>query len=171
MLCKYFSLVSTPALTTIITPKYSAVLQFTSILFQVPAMYAFRNNLHFYGIFSVFTSIISFVYWLYPINGWRRNIDSVYAKLTFLLYTSSGIIFVPLGFLSFVFYLLVGLLVYFYILSCSYFPQNNWIYFHTLFHLTAIYLKFYVLYYMKEIYDIDYCYSNTQSSIYSLNYC
>ena len=150
------------------TSKKFIVLQITSILFAVPAVYAFQNNLYFYAIISLFTGIISFV----GDETWIHFMP-IYAKLSGLLYTGSGILYVPFGFPTFVFYLGVVLLVYFYILSCYDFPSGSWIKFHAMFHLTSIFVKLYILWYMKQMfYDIQhYCTTNMQPSIYSVNYC
>ena len=156
-------------MTYIITPFESRILSFTSILFSVPAIYALNNNMYFYGVFSIFTASISLMYWWKPVLGWRRNLDSFYAKLTFVLYTGSGILYVPLGFPTFVFYLGVFLLVYFHLLSCAYFPIQGWVFLHAVFHLTSIFVKLWILYYMVKI-DNMYCH-NPHKSLYSMNYC
>jgi hypothetical protein len=68
----------------------SHLLVLSSYVFLVPAYIAFRNHLYWLSLSSFITSLVSIQYWRHPIPGFRRSLDLVVAKLSFLLYFFYG---------------------------------------------------------------------------------
>lgn len=130
----------------VIRPIESRILLTTSCLTVFPIYMAYQQSLWLYACASTGTMVCSLLYWHNPIHGWRRNLDLIYAKYTFVLYLGSGIWYVPPGFPSFLFYL--GALSIFQSYTMTYVYPRIWIRYHVLFHILSICVKMYVLYYV-----------------------
>ena len=130
----------------VIQPHESRILLTTSCLNLFPIYVAYQQSLWLYVCTSTGTMVCSLLYWHNPIHGWRRNLDLIYAKYTFVLYLGSGIWYVPPGFPSFLFYL--GALSIFQTYTMTYVYPRIWIRYHVLFHILYICVKMYVLYYV-----------------------
>ena len=109
----------------------------SSFFFIIPAKYAYVNNLHSYSIILLFTSLISANYWRKATYSWRRNMDLMFAKVSFSIFVSNGIFYVRT--LNYVIPGYTGLIVllYFYYLSTKLLQMknNNWYKYHFGFHL------------------------------------
>jgi hypothetical protein len=57
----------------------------SSFFFTIPAIYAYINNLYFHSILLLFTSLISANYWRKATYSWRRNMDLIFAKFSFIV--------------------------------------------------------------------------------------
>ena len=68
----------------------SMCLVVSSCFFLFPGWYAFTENLSLYGVVSVITTIVSANYWRHAVEGLRRNVDLIVAKMSFLIYCLSG---------------------------------------------------------------------------------
>ena len=62
----------------------------SSCFFLFPGYYAFHENLPFHGVVSIVTTIVSANYWRHAIEGTRRNVDLIVAKVSFMIYCISG---------------------------------------------------------------------------------
>lgn len=125
----------------------SRCLTISSFFFCFPSIYAYYNNLYIYFILLVCTSMISALYWIYPIESWRRNLDLFFAKISFTIFVLSGIIYI-----KDTYYLLFGysglfILLYFYYLSYKLhlIKNNNWYKYHILFHFIMMCEQFIIL--------------------------
>ena len=157
----------------VIHPHESRMLLTTSCLTLFPIYVAYQHSLWLYVYTSTGTMVCSLLYWYNPIHGWRRNLDLIYAKYTFVVYLGSGIWYVPPGFPTFLFYL--GALSIFQTLpgakhpselvvepqsgsdqtyTMTYVYPRIWIRYHVLFHILSICVKMYILYYVTETYKL-----------------
>ena len=137
-----------------ITTTESRLLIVTSSLVCIPIFFAYQRCLYFHMITSTGTWFFSVLYWQNPVHGWRRNLDLIYAKYTFLVYLTSGIFFTPFGYPTLFIGVGAAAIAQAYIMTYIY-PQI-WIRFHVLFHLLCIGVKTYILsqihtYYFKFI--------------------
>jgi hypothetical protein len=135
----------------VIQPHESRILLTTSCLTVFPIYMAYQRSLWLYVFTSTGTMVCSLIYWHNPIHGWRRNMDLIYAKYTFVVYLGSGIWYIPRGFPSLIFYL--GALSIFQTYVLTYVYPIIWFRYHVLFHIISICVKMYVLYYVTETYS------------------
>lgn len=127
--------------------EHSKYVTASSFFFIFPAMYAYYNSQYFYSTFLLATTIISANYWRKATYSWRRNADLVFAKISFTVFVTNGIIHV-----NYVPYVITGytglcVLAYCYYLSGKLFEQknNNWWKYHVLFHFIMMYEQFIIL--------------------------
>jgi len=109
----------------------------------IPIIYALSNNLIFQGVTTIGTYIFSITYWIHPIHGWRRNMDLLYAKYSFVVYFGSGIYYIPKGSPTMIFYVGSFAMVLSYYMTYIY--PKIWIRYHILFHLLGVTMKIYIL--------------------------
>lgn len=136
-----------------IEEKYIAVweqskwLVLSSYFFIIPAVYAYINKLYYYSILLTCTSLISANYWRKATYSWRRNTDLIFAKISFTVFVTNGIIYVRQ-----IHYIITGysglcILLYCYYLSGKLLEvkNNNWYKYHMLFHLIMMYEQLIIL--------------------------
>jgi hypothetical protein len=121
----------------------SKILMVTSSLSVIPIYYAFDRGLLFHGITSSGTYIFSILYWHNPIHGWRRNVDLLYAKYTFIVYLGSGICYVHPGTYTILFYVGAAAIAQSYLMT--FIHPHIWIRYHVLFHILCIVIKTFIL--------------------------
>jgi hypothetical protein len=121
--------------------KHTKWLVLSSLFFIIPSFYAFIHNLYAYFILLFFTSLISANYWRKATYSWRRNMDLIFAKFSFVVFVSNGIFYVRT--LHYVIPGYTGLLV---LLYCYYLSgkllelkNNNWYKYHFIFHFIMTY--------------------------------
>lgn len=126
----------------------SLCLIISSCFFLLPGAYGFYYDLHFYGVASAVTTVISVNYWRHAIEGIRRTIDLIIAKISFVIYFLSGCFFIRDAKL-----LMIGIcgcvaIILSYYLSNRLWTQDSphWVYFHMMFHLFVALEQFLVLY-------------------------
>ena len=66
----------------------------SSFFFLFPSIYAYLNNLYFLGNLLCVTSVISANYWRKATYSWRRNMDLVVAKFSFIVFSINAILYV-----------------------------------------------------------------------------
>jgi hypothetical protein len=113
----------------------------SSFFFTVPGMYAYINKLHSYSVLLFFTSLISANYWRKATYSWRRNMDLMFAKISFVVFASSGVLYVrKLHYVIPGYTGLLGLL-YCYYLSGKLLElkKDNWYKYHFVFHAIMTY--------------------------------
>jgi len=116
---------------------YTKYLVLSSLFFLIPAIYAYKNKLYGYSILLLFTSLISANYWRRATYSWWRDIDLLFAKISFITFVSNGIMYV-----RYIPFIIIGypcliILVYCFYLSnkLSKLKNNdNWYKYHMLFH-------------------------------------
>ena len=78
-----------------IITRFKGFLLFTSLFFLFPAGLAIQHTRSFYlAILYTLTSLASLNYWRNPVYGFRRNIDIIVARTSFVITLISGIIFI-----------------------------------------------------------------------------
>ena len=130
---------------------HSRTLLVTSSLVVIPIYVACDRGLWFHAMTSSGTYLCSVLYWYYPIHGWRRNLDLVYAKYSFVVYFATGMLYVPIVEYNDSAIDMRG--VYFWLASMAiaqvyrmtYIYPHIWIRFHILFHILSIMTKTYIL--------------------------
>ena len=131
-----------------VTKSQSRIFLSTSSLTLIPIYIAFSNKLYFHAITSIGTYLFAILYWHNPKHGWRRNLDLFYAKYTFIIYFGSGILFLPKGIPSYIFYSSSLSILSMY-LSTLIFPKK-WVRFHILLHILSVITKTYIILYLKQ---------------------
>lgn len=139
--------------TKINNEKYIAELVHTkwlvlsSLVFMIPSTYAYFNKLYFFCVLLFFTSLISANYWRKATYSWRRNMDLVFSKISFVVFASNGILYVRT-----MHYLISGytgliLLLYCYYLSGKLLElkKDNWYKYHIAFHFIIMYEQIIVI--------------------------
>jgi glucose-6-phosphate-specific signal transduction histidine kinase len=108
----------------------------SSLFFFIPSTYAYINKLYLHSILLFFTSLISANYWRKATYSWRRDMDLIFAKISFTVFVSNGILYVRT--MSYVLTGYTGMIVllYCYYLSCRLFElkKDNWYKYHFAFH-------------------------------------
>ena len=108
----------------------------SSFFFTVPSIYALVQEQYSLSLLLLGTSLVSANYWRKATYSWRRNLDLVFAKVSFTVFVYNGVIHVKSLPLVLSGYSGLGLLVYLFYLSNSLWEQKNkqWVNFHVLFH-------------------------------------
>ena len=116
--------------------EHTKWLVLSSFFFMVPAIYAFINNLYSYFIILFLTSLISANYWRKATYSWRRDLDLIFAKVSFIIFFANGIFYVRTMHHVIPGYTGVIVLIYFYYLSSRLHKLkiNNWYKCHFVFH-------------------------------------
>ena len=121
--------------------EHTKWLVLSSFFFIIPATYAFINNLYAHFILLLFTSLISANYWRKATYSWRRNMDLIFAKISFFVFLSQGVFYVRT-----IHYIIPGytgllLLLYCYRLSglLLQLKNDNWYKYHFIFHFIMTY--------------------------------
>ncbi len=128
----------------------SKYLVFSSCLFVIPSVYAYHTNHHFHSGVLLSTSIVSANYWRNATYGWRRNLDLVFAKVSFVIFATNGIISVRNSRDIMIGYAVLVCCIYFYFLSAKKWKNqnNDWYIYHMLFHICIMCEQMIVLYNM-----------------------
>ena len=126
---------------------HSKWLVLSSFFFIIPVVYAYVNKLYFYAGILASTSFISANYWRIATYSWRRNADLVFAKISFTIFVSNGIIYVRT-----IPYIVTGysgllILLYCYYLSGKLLESKNthWYKYHMIFHFIMMYEQLIIL--------------------------
>ncbi len=119
----------------------------SSFFFVIPAMYAYKNKLYSHCGLLVLTSLISANYWRKATYSWRRNMDLIFAKISFTVFVSNGIYYIRS-----IYYVVPGysgliVLLYCYYLSGKYLElkKDNWYLYHVAFHFIMTYEQFIII--------------------------
>jgi hypothetical protein len=124
----------------------------SSFSFMVPAIYAFHQKMYHFQFLLILTSLISANYWNHTESKWKRNLDLVFAKISFAVFFYNGMIHVrKIHFLISGYAGLVGV-IYCYRSSCKLSQEKNanWYKYHFAFHCIIAYLQFIILLSMNE---------------------
>lgn len=124
----------------------------SSYFFIFPSFYAFFYKLYFYFILLFLTSLISANFWRIATYSWRRNMDLVFAKISFTVFVYNGIIYIKTPFFIIISYSGLFFIFYLYYLSGKLFNEKNfdWVKFHFLFHIILTFEQFIILYNILE---------------------
>lgn len=131
--------------------------------FLIPAMYAFYYEEYFYSNLLSIVSIVSMNYWRDATDSYRRTLDIVSARTSFLLFFYNGVKYTTNPQIKKVGYLNLCLILYFFYRSHKLYSMNSmdWVTSHMLFHLFIAVNQLLVL---DSMFFDDYCeYSCDQS--------
>jgi hypothetical protein len=117
----------------------------SSLFFLVPSVYAGTHHVYSLSLLSAVTSAISINYWRDPCVGWRRNMDLMFAKISFVVYFLCGLYNIPknenmLYFSVIIIATCYGISNYFWIQKIRY-----WVYVHMIFHMFVAFGQFIVV--------------------------
>jgi len=119
----------------------SKYLLLSSCFFVYPSYIAYNrgNNIHSAIIFMIF--LFSVNYWRNPTYGWRRNLDLIWAKSTFVIYGSYGLYYIREPYTYYIFCQNMILIMLCYYLSCKHYKRNEkiWLLYHILLHYYSSY--------------------------------
>ena len=94
-------LCASPGSDHVLPLKYSRWLAVSSLFFLAPAYLAFKSSLFYLAGLYATTGLVSSNYWRHACNGFRRNLDLVFAKLSFVATVFTGILKVDSAWLLF----------------------------------------------------------------------
>jgi hypothetical protein len=119
----------------------------SSFLFTIPAIYAYFYKLYPYSVLLCVTSLISANYWRKATYSWRRNMDLIFAKISFVVFVSNGVLFVRKPFYVITGYTGLVLLSYCYYLSGKLLElkKDDWYKYHFVFHFIMMYEQFIII--------------------------
>lgn len=117
----------------------------------IPATYAYIHKLYSFCILLFFTSLISANYWRKATYSCRRTLDLLFAKISFVVFFSNGVLYVRT-----LHYVIPGyagaiMLLYFYYLSGKLYEmqlsnvQKTWFKYHFMFHFIIAYEQLIIL--------------------------
>jgi len=108
----------------------------SSFFFTIPSVYALIQEKYNLSLLLLGTSLVSANYWRKATYSWRRNLDMVFAKVSFTVFVYNGVIHVRTLPLVVSGYSGLCLLFFMYYLSNVLFEIKNkqWVTFHVLFH-------------------------------------
>ena len=71
--------------------KHTKYLTLSSLLFLIPAYYAYIHDMYYHTVMLILTSLISANYWRKATYSWRRNLDLIFSKISFAIYIYNGV--------------------------------------------------------------------------------
>ena len=74
--------------------KHSRWLVVSSSFFLIPSLYGYYIKFYGFSILLLLTSLISANYWRKATYSWRRTTDLIFAKISFVIFVSNGLIYV-----------------------------------------------------------------------------
>jgi hypothetical protein len=119
-------------------------LTISSLFFLIPGIYGFNNDIYSLSILSIATAVVSVNYWRHPIPGWRKNLDLIFAKISFVVYLLVGIYNICNIFLIYVVclhaivFMFSGCMIIVCYAMSNYFwnmAMSYWLFFHVIFHM------------------------------------
>jgi len=112
----------------------------TSSTFFIPTIYSFYCQLYGFSGISLFTTIISMNYWRRATISFRRDLDLVFAKISFVIYLIHGIYYIRGNRLFLFLPALIYLLYNYYNSNLLYTEKKKeWINHHIWFHLMVLF--------------------------------
>jgi hypothetical protein len=113
----------------------------SSLFFMFPGIYGYQKEQYFLSFISISTSLCSINFWRDATYSYRRSVDCIMAKLTFVIYTISGIFYV-----TWIPFVITGYSALFALLYCYYMSNKHcdselWWKYHMMFHLLVSYTQ------------------------------
>jgi hypothetical protein len=128
----------------------------SSSLFLLPAIYGYQNKLYLCSLISTLTTLFSINYWRKATTeSWRKQMDLIFSKISFVIFTYKGVIYVTQGTACVIGYSNVLAIAYCYYLSEKLFAEKNpnWVKYHAIFHVFVAYGQLIVLQKMVKGYQ------------------
>ena len=117
--------------------KHTKYITVSSLLFLIPACYAYAHSMYDHTILLTLTSLISANYWRKATYSWRRNMDLIFSKISFAIYIYNGV-----KYSSSQSNLIEGILRLIFMFYCfcrsGYLFQkkeDSWVWYHVIFHI------------------------------------
>jgi hypothetical protein len=116
----------------------------------VPCIYAYYYKLYFYSILLLITAIISVNFWRKPTYSWRRNLDLIYTAILFIIFLTTGLMYV--NYIPYIILASIGLIIAFYVYKfADKLINKHWYTYHILFHFIAMLGFLLVLYSINKL--------------------
>ena len=117
--------------------KHTKYITLSSLLFLLPACYAYAHSMYDHTILLILTSFISANYWRKATYSWRRNLDLIFSKISFSIYIYNGVKYS--GSQSKLIEGILRLIFMFYCFCRSGYlfkrKDVNWVWYHVIFHM------------------------------------
>ena len=126
----------------------SKLLTKTSLLFVISGAYAYHLELYYYSLLLLLNTVLSVNYWRKPVYGTRRNLDKFFAKVSFVIFLTSGVYYVR-TWLMIPGTLLLFQIIYYYMVGqhlADVKKYKLWYYYHAMFHFYALLNQLVILY-------------------------
>ena len=132
----------------ICNPNYYLLSSTSTLIF--PTVYAVKKKNYTLVLFSLMALTGSLNYWRKPCIGYRKNIDLITSKLSFIGYLYYGYNNIIGIFPNLLGYVNVFFIYKYYNNSCKQFYNNNpkWVNFHIKFHLLCTITQMYIIYWV-----------------------
>lgn len=119
----------------------------SSFFFTVPSMYALVQEKYSLSFLLLGTSLVSANYWRKATYSWRRDLDLIFAKISFTVFVYNGVIHVRSLPLVVSGYSGICMLLFMYYLSNLLWKIKNeqWVTFHVSFHFIMMCEQFIIL--------------------------
>ena len=115
----------------------------SSFFFLIPGVYGYQNEQYMMSFTLFLTSLCSVNFWRHANYSWRRIMDRIYAKISFIICFVNGIRYSTLNLI-----IVSELLAFFAFMYCFYMSNkynalhnNIWWKYHLTFHLLAAYVQ------------------------------
>jgi hypothetical protein len=126
--------------------SYSKYIVGSSLLFQIPAYYAYQKNIYSVAASCCITSLLSINYWRHSCYSWRRTMDIYWARTAGIYYFLWGYQHAPCK-ITYINHTCV--MIWFYYEACRQFhinPLGNWYIYYMTFHAIAALNQFIAIY-------------------------
>jgi hypothetical protein len=133
-------------------PEHSRWLVLSSCSFALPAIYAIYSNIYnLGGIILFITAAVSAAFWIHAVYSWRRTLDLIVSKISFIIFTYNGIVYICWPPYKIIGYSNAGILCVCFYLSGYYYTKQNlcWINYHIAFHLLMMIELFIIIHSME----------------------
>jgi hypothetical protein len=119
----------------------------SSSLFIVPCIYGTYKEKYSCSLVSLLSMSASILYWIYPITGFRRNIDLSVSKFTGIYFFMYGYHNIRNNIMRIFGYANISMILIFYGLSCYFYSIHSeyWVYCHLAFHIFTVIGKMVVI--------------------------
>lgn len=131
----------------IVSKEEGLLIFYSSFLFMLPALLAYNLKLYFHFYFLPVTSIISANYWRDPKFSWRRDIDLIFSKISFITYFYLGLLHIRQPSYIMICCPLVAIMVWLYYKSHrhSLEKKSNWRCYHFISHVAMTIVQFLIV--------------------------
>jgi hypothetical protein len=119
----------------------------SSFFYLIPAINALYKKQYMNTYLLIITSLVSANFWRKATYSWRRNLDLVISKISFILFFFQEIKHITYRPYKLSGYTSLFVCINFYYLSNKYYTKKNpmWYKYHFLFHMTILYKIFLII--------------------------
>jgi hypothetical protein len=114
----------------------------SSCLFLIPSVYGYSCEQYLLATVALLTSMFSVNFWRDATYSYRRSMDCIMAKISFIIFTVNGVIYITkLSHLISGYGALVGI-IYCYFMSNKHGNSDLWWKYHMMFHVCVSFAQF-----------------------------